>query len=147
MLGVAIPAEWPDEDDLYMLGIRLKDVAEHPDWAPWLLRAIVDKERTHMLGYVNFHSPPNKEGMAEIGYTIFSEHRRRGFAEEAVKAMFAWAVEQGGIEKFRASVSPSNEPSLRMVEKLGFSLVGQQWDEIDGLELVFELRPGSPNAI
>jgi len=36
-------------------------------------------------------------------------------------------------------VSPDNEPSLNLVRKLGFAQTGSQIDEIDGLELVFEL--------
>ena len=140
ILGVDIPSEWPDDDDLYMLKIRLADVNEHSDWAPWLIRAIIAREQSRMLGYINFHMPPNDDGMVEVGYTIFTEHRRKGFAEEAVRALFEWALQQGGVKIFRASVGPWNEPSLRMVEKLGFTEVGEQWDEIDGRELVFELH-------
>jgi RimJ/RimL family protein N-acetyltransferase len=37
-----------------------------------------------------------------------------------------------------ASVSPENAPSLAVIRKLGFEQTGEQWDEEDGLELVFE---------
>ena len=140
VLGVRIPEEWPDDNDLFMLRIRLEDVAQHPDWAPWLVRAIVDKTEPQMLGYINFHNPPDASGLVEVGYSIFSQHRRRGYAEEATRALFAWALSRGA-KRFRASVSPANDPSLAMVQKLGFRLVGQQWDERDGLELVFERQP------
>jgi RimJ/RimL family protein N-acetyltransferase len=143
ILGIEIPPEWPSDDDLFMLKIRLEDVGEHPEWAPWLLRAIVDKQSARMLGYINFHMPPNDDGMVEVGYEIFPAHRRKGYAEEAVRALFSWALEQGGVKTFRASVGPTNEPSLKMIEKLGFTHVGEQWDEIDGRELVFELHPQS----
>jgi L-amino acid N-acyltransferase YncA len=49
-----------------------------------------------------------------------------------------WAEGQG-IHDFVASVSPDNAPSLAIVHKLGFVQTGDQWDEEDGLELVFEL--------
>jgi L-amino acid N-acyltransferase YncA len=39
-----------------------------------------------------------------------------------------------------ASVSPHNAPSLSLVRSFGFRHVGDQIDEIDGLELVFERR-------
>jgi len=70
---------------------------------------------------------------------VFPEHRRRGYAEEATRAMISWAGEQPGVRGIRASVSPDNEPSLNLVRKLGFVQTGSQIDEIDGLELVFEL--------
>jgi L-amino acid N-acyltransferase YncA len=37
-----------------------------------------------------------------------------------------------------AVMSPDNEPSLRLAQTFGFKQVGEQIDEIDGLELVFE---------
>jgi ribosomal-protein-alanine N-acetyltransferase len=98
---------------------------------------IVVRDTGEMAGYANFHAPPEDRGWVEIGYQIRPEFRRRGYAFEAVIAMFLWAAERG-VDRFRASVSPGNEPSLAMVRKMGFSRVGQQWDDVDGLEFVFE---------
>ena len=39
----------------------------------------------------------------------------------------------------RASVRPDNEVSRRLVSRHGFVPVGEQWDDEDGLELVYEL--------
>jgi RimJ/RimL family protein N-acetyltransferase len=55
-----------------------------------------------------------------------------------VAALLAWAEAQG-IHRFRASVAPGNDASLAIIASLGFHHVGTQMDEIDGLELVFEL--------
>ncbi|HLB78298.1 MAG TPA: GNAT family protein [Candidatus Dormibacteraeota bacterium] len=41
--------------------------------------------------------------------------------------------------KIFASVAPTNGASLGVLNKLGFRHVGEQMDEIDGKELVFEL--------
>jgi hypothetical protein len=59
----------------------------------------------------------------------------------AVVALMAWARERS-IDHFIASVSPDNEPSLVLIRKLGFVQTGDQWDDEDGLELVFELDSG-----
>ena len=56
--------------------------------------------------------------------------------------MFDWASHEHAVRWFIASVSPTNEPSLSLVRKLGFVQTGTQWDEIDGQELVFELVRG-----
>ena len=42
----------------------------------------------------------------------------------------------------RASISPDNAASLATLAKFPFIHVGDQMDEIDGLELVFELPVG-----
>jgi RimJ/RimL family protein N-acetyltransferase len=55
-------------------------------------------------------------------------------------AVFSWAAERG-VGKFRLSISPHNDPSLAMAQKMGFTRVGEQWDDIDGLEYVLEAAP------
>jgi ribosomal-protein-alanine N-acetyltransferase len=50
-----------------------------------------------------------------------------------------WARRERGIHHFIASVAPDNQASLSAVRELGFVKTGKQWDEEDGLELVFEL--------
>jgi RimJ/RimL family protein N-acetyltransferase len=52
--------------------------------------------------------------------------------------MFDWAARTHGVGRFRASIAPDNEPSLALIDRLGFEQVGDQWDEEDGLELIFE---------
>ena len=141
IVGASLPPDWPDEDDRFLLNMRLKDFEDHPEWTHWWVRAIVAKSSSQMVGHVGFHGPPDNDGLVEIGYTIFEPHRRKGFAEEAVRALFARALEDDEVAGFRASVGPWNEPSLEMVKKLGFVQVGVRWDERDGQELVFELRP------
>jgi RimJ/RimL family protein N-acetyltransferase len=91
------------------------------------------------VGHIGFHGPPDAGGRVEVGYTVLPERRRQGLATEACLALFAWARDEHGVARFRASVSPDNEPSLAVVQKLGFRQTGRQWDDVDGEELVFEL--------
>ena len=53
------------------------------------------------------------------------------------KAVMEWARDVHGVQHFAASVSPDNPPSLRIVQRLGFAKVGEEMDEIDGIEYVF----------
>jgi RimJ/RimL family protein N-acetyltransferase len=48
------------------------------------------------------------------------------------------------VKRFRASISPDNQPSLRIIHKFGFHPTGHHHDEVDGLELVFERDAGRP---
>ena len=139
-LGATVPDDWPDDDDRWLLRLRREQISADESSAPWLVRAVVDRKNARMLGHIGFHGPPDDRGTVEIGYTIFADHRRRGFAEEAVRALIEWAHEHAGVTRFRASVAPHNEPSLRLIDKLGFFQTGVQWDERDGEELVFEVN-------
>ena len=142
-LPFGVPDNWPDDHDRRFLAFRLRQTSDDPGRAPWLVRAIVLPESREMIGHIGFHGPPGinarREAEAvEVGYTIFPSHRRQGYAGEAVRALLAWAREQG-VTRFIASVSPQNEPSLRLVRRLGFQEVGCHWDDEDGEELEFEL--------
>jgi [ribosomal protein S5]-alanine N-acetyltransferase len=144
-LGFAIPDDWPDEHDRRFLALRLRQMGDEPARGPWLVRGIVLPETRELIGHVGFHGPPGVNSLraddaVEVGYTIFPEHRRRGYATEAVVALLEWARAQG-IHRFIASVGPGNEPSLRIVRGLGFVEVGRHWDDEDGEELEFELTP------
>lgn len=48
------------------------------------------------------------------------------------------ATDPRGVRVFRASIAPDNVASRAMLQQLGFVHVGEQLDEDDGLELVFE---------
>jgi RimJ/RimL family protein N-acetyltransferase len=122
---------------------RAEQLRLHPADAPFLLRPILvrrDDGSTLAVGYLNFHSAPDETGMLEVGYTLLPEARGQGYAIESVRAAFDWATQVHGVHRFRASIAPDNERSLNLIGKLGFRQVGDQWDEEDGLELVFELE-------
>ena len=147
LLGAVIPDDWPNAHDAGFLRMRLRQMRDDPDAVQWLVRAIVLLEpRRPLIGHIGFHGEPGVNAAknpdaVEVGYTVFESHRGKGYATEAVRALFRWAAEEHGIRHFVASVSPTNEPSLAIVKKLGFVQSGEQWDEEDGLELVFEFQP------
>ncbi|HET7759581.1 MAG TPA: GNAT family N-acetyltransferase [Gaiellaceae bacterium] len=140
-LPYAVPADWPDEHDARFLRLRLRQLRLDPSRADWGVAAIVLRERRQLIGHIGFHGPPGvnarrEADAVEVGYTVFPEHRRRGYATEAVRGLLGYAREHG-VHRFVASVGPENEPSLRIVRGLGFVEVGRHWDEEDGEELEF----------
>jgi ribosomal-protein-alanine N-acetyltransferase len=146
-IGAIVPVDFPDQLDSF-LQFRIPDLVADPAAQPWLGRAIVLTEAggtRRIIGSVGFHAPPGPDGRVEIGYRVERAYRRTGVATEVVRAMFDWAAEQG-VVRFRAAVAPDNAASLAVVGKFGFRQVGSQLDDIDGLELVFELDGWSPTT-
>lgn len=139
-IGAAVPPGLPGQLDGF-LQFRIADMTEHPEMQPWLGRAIVvdDVGGRHIIGTVGFHSPPDADGRVEIGYRVESAYRRRGVATEVVRAMFDWAAREHGVTRFRASTAPDNIASQAVLARFGFRQVGTQMDDLDGLELVYEL--------
>lgn len=126
--------------------LRLGQLQADPDLQPWLVRAIVHRESNVMIGHIGFHGYPGGEHLqayalhaAEMGYTIFPDYRRQGFAREAAAALMGWAAHVKGVRQFVLSISPGNEPSQHIATHLGFRKVGQWEDEIDGPEDLFLL--------
>jgi RimJ/RimL family protein N-acetyltransferase len=139
LIDAVLPATWPGRAARPMR-YRLKQLAANPADQPWLLRAVVLREPVRtVIGYIGFHGPPDARDALEVGYTIDADYRRRGYAFEAVEALFGWATHEHGIRLFIASISPDNAASLALARKLGFHQTGVQWDDDDGEELVFEL--------
>ena len=142
MVGYRISPDWP-QTMRSVLRFRVAIARVRPETLPLLLRVMVLRADPQVaVGRIGFHGPVDEAGMLEIGYEVFPAYRRQGYAREAVVAMFRWAQDDPAVLRFRASVSPQNAPSRNLVEGLGFTQVGSQWDDEDGEETLFELPAG-----
>lgn len=153
-VGFRVPDWWPDETDLTHLQEWLRDASGHEGNDGWRPRGIVNRDG-ELIGHAGFHQPPttieaaladpnyvgdidpSAGGVVELGYTVFPEHRGRGYATEAAAALIEWAWQTGQVSTILASVSPTNEASRRVLDRLdGFVEIGRCSDEADE-ELVF----------
>lgn len=141
-LGADLPDDLRERlGDLFAL--RIEQAVAEPASLPWLARAMVMTDplsgRPTLVGSIGFHAPPaGTPPWVEIGYHVEPRFRRIGLASEAVGAMLDWAAGQG-VHRLRASVAPTNAASLATIARFGFHQVGVRMDEIDGVELVFEV--------
>ncbi len=126
-------------DHAWLWRIRLEQVAADPVALDWIARLAVVPDGT-VVGLVGFHGPPDERGMVEVAYGVDPLLRRRGYARALLAIALHWAADEPAVEVVRASISPDNEASLATIRRFGFEPVGEQWDEEDGLELLFE-RP------
>jgi RimJ/RimL family protein N-acetyltransferase len=60
----------------------------------------------------------------EIGWRIAPGHQRRGYAEEAARIALAHGFGPLGLAEIVAFTIPANEPSWRLMEKLGMAADG-----------------------
>lgn len=135
--GRQLPPTFLDHESLW--GYRIAQVREDPGVLRWLVRAIIDSDSRQIVGHAGFHGPPDENGMVEIGYTIEPDYRRKGYARATVAALIDYASTDPRVTTVRASISPDNAASLATIRPFGFVQVGEQMDEIDGLELIFEV--------
>jgi len=61
----------------------------------------------------------------ELGYHIFAPYRHKGYGLEACRGILRWYGEHMDCPLY-AQIDASNEASIRLVRKLGFSLTGRR---------------------
>ena len=76
------------------------------------------------VGRVYIHSKPELDGEIEVGYGMAEEHRCKGYATEAGKALVQYAFEKAGQDVLAAIIKPENTASRRVIEKLGVENCG-----------------------
>jgi len=118
---------------------RAEQGVTSPEDLDWVTGVVWDEEGHQAVGRAGFHAAPDANGMLEVGYAIDPVHRRRGFARATLAAMLDRARTTSGVRRVVASVSPDNQASLGLIAQFGFLRTGEQWDEEDGLEWVFEV--------
>ncbi|GLY04329.1 MULTISPECIES: GNAT family N-acetyltransferase [Actinoplanes] len=123
--------------------MRLRQYEQDPASADWTTGIIWDETQSLAVGRAGFHGPPDSGGLVEIGYAVDPEHRRRGYARAAFEALLARAAAEPSVTRVRVSIRPDNVASARLALPYGFVKTGEQWDEEDGLEYVYDLDPGT----
>jgi len=126
--------------------IRATQLLDHPEDEPWVTGIIWDEDLGVAVGKAGFHGSPDGDGMVEVGYEVDPAYRRRGYARAAFEALLTRAVADPTVRVLRASISPDNEPSLNLAASFGLERNGEQWDEEDGLEWIFEIATPSPST-
>ena len=121
------------------LAWRVPQIKVEPQLNKWFVRWMVLKESREIIGSTSFHGAPDEDGMIEIGLGVNPKFHRQGFAFEALAGMWTWVCSQEGVKTLRYTVSATNEASIALINKFGFVHIGQQLDEIDGPEEIFEL--------
>jgi RimJ/RimL family protein N-acetyltransferase len=126
-------------DDSGPLAWRVPQVKADPSTNKWFVRFIVLRESHEIIGSTSFHGIPDEAGMMEIGIGIEEQFWGQGYATEALLGMWRWVVTHPEVKTLRYTVSPTNTPSVKIIEKFSFHHQGQQMDEIDGPEDIYEM--------
>jgi RimJ/RimL family protein N-acetyltransferase len=118
---------------------RSQQVEQDPASAAWVTGVIWDQQQEVAVGRAGFHGPPDPSGMLEIGYAVDPAHWRRGYARAALEALLQRAAREPRVQTVRVTIGPDNVASYQLAAKYGFTEVGEQWDDEDGLEIIYEV--------
>jgi len=97
-------------------------------WLNWVIRV----PSGELAGYVQ--ATVHADGRAAIAYVLASRYWGRGLASDAVTAMVGELRERHGVRTLCAVLKQANEPSRRLLERLGFVPATQPLLDVLGLE-------------
>lgn len=92
--------------------------------------AIADPTDNALIGGVTLFAIDRRQGRAELGYALHSQHWGRGLGRDAVDAVIAHAFGALGLRRLEADIDPRNAGSCALVERLGFrreGLLRERW--------------------
>jgi len=94
---------------------------------PWV---VADRASDHLAGTLTLFSLHCEQLRAEIGYSLAPNFQGRGLASEALRCGLGYAFDRLGLLRIEADIDPRNEPSWRLLERLGFvreGLLRKRW--------------------
>lgn len=88
----------------------------------WVVERLDDRAA---LGWVTLTIRSREHGIAEVGYTLSAAYHRKGYGTEALALLVQRAFAEPEIQRIEAVCSVENEPSWRLLERLGFQREGR----------------------
>lgn len=112
---------WPDKDVLETLPkiiTNLSKVTAPTGFESWM---IIKKDTMEIIGDLGFKGFNSSLGTIDLGYGIIASERRKGYAEEAVKALLQWAFSNEIVKEITANCLQENTPSIHLLKKCNFT--------------------------
>ena len=125
-----------DDGDFYMFCgtspsenhlMEFADYFERMDHELCIYSIFPKQQKDRFIGYVGVHRGMGSE--YELEFYIAKEYRKNGYCEEASRALINMIFGEGvsvngrkiSVNKLYATTQTENEPTIRLLQKLGFS--------------------------
>ena len=137
-VGIQVDPFFVTDDAVRRWGNRLQQTQQDARTLDWIAQIVTSDHR--VIGHAGFHGPPDQTGMVEVAYSVVPTYRGQGYAKSMLRDLLQRAIAEPDVHVVRATIRPDNIASLATIRPFKFVRQGEQWDEIDGLEYVFELK-------
>jgi RimJ/RimL family protein N-acetyltransferase len=124
ILRVTVPDGWPHFPEAFSLPANESHRSERSptDWPGYYF--IHPQERA-LIGNGGFTGEPDDSGTVEIGFEIAPEHRNRGFATEAARAMIDYAFAHEEVRAVVAHTLAETNASNSVLRKAGMTFAAE----------------------
>ena len=90
----------------------------------WFQFVILKKDDNELIGDIGVHFLSSDAFQVELGCTLSLKYHGKGYAFEAIKATIDYLFDELGKHRIVASIDSRNQPSIRLIERLGFRKKG-----------------------
>ena len=111
----------PSREESDQLAARERRQIEEEGWGLWAVEVVGG---AGFVGFVGLARPSFEARFTpavEVGWRLARDHWGHGYATEAGRAALAHGFEDLGLEEIVSFTSPLNEPSWRVMQRLGMS--------------------------
>lgn len=115
-----VPAPYTQADARAYIAAARRGWKDGSLWA----YAITDVKSGEVLGSCGVGWQDQPHAVAEIGYWVRKEARRRGVATQAVRLAARWAFEECGVQRLQLRADHRNAASQQVAERAGFTREG-----------------------
>ena len=86
----------------------------------------IENHAGNSVGGISLHSRNRKNGTFGFGVNVQREHRRKGYAEDAIRILLRYAFQERRYQKCNSACVDMNEASIQLHKKLGFVEEGRR---------------------
>ncbi|HEV8180080.1 MAG TPA: GNAT family N-acetyltransferase [Gaiellaceae bacterium] len=111
----------PSREESDQLAARERRQIDEEGWGLWAVEVVGG---AGFIGFVGLARPSFEARFTpgvEVGWRLARDHWGHGYATEAGRAALAHGFEDLGLEEIVSFTSPLNEPSWRVMQRLGMS--------------------------
>ncbi|TCS92202.1 GNAT family N-acetyltransferase [Hazenella coriacea] len=120
ILNYQVSEQWPNPDFAEILPWMADQLEQNPLQSKWS-GLIVHRSEQILIGEIGCKGCPSPDGVVEIGYGIVPDYQNDGYATEMVQGFVQWLLQLPEIRKVTAECLKDNRPSVRVLEKVGFT--------------------------
>jgi RimJ/RimL family protein N-acetyltransferase len=129
LIGADASGKWTEFPEALQFTYDI--LKKNPD-TRWMTYFIIHKSDKKVIGTCGFKGGPDTEGVIEIGYEIAAPYRLKGLATETAQGLIDFAAQDDSVKLIRAHTLATANPSVTVLEKLNFHMVGTYNDPDDG---------------
>ena len=78
------------------------------------------------IGGISYHTRDRKNGTFSFGIVVGRQHRRKGYAQDAVRILLRYGFWERRYQKCNSACAHTNEASIRLHRTLGFAEEGRR---------------------